>query len=369
MRYLRRAHGEPVVSIQHVVAACATAASVGVLFAPSLAHAETEAVAIHVETSGTCPSESAFLAKVRAYTTRWSAVRAGTTASRTIRVRLEDTPKQATGALAVESLRSAPSERVITGPDCETVSVALALMVAVAIDPHARTTPETDPEVARESEDASHEPEPAPEELPAEAPPSPTKDAKAPKVAASSASHAHGPVLSVDLRTEVTSAVVRGALFGAGLSLKIASPSTAHTSIVRWSPSVALGVRQSLPHDLDERGGHAQFLWTVGQVRGCPFDFAFGPAVTLSPCVEVNVGRLGASGENYANSRGASTFWLDLGGSLWASVDLSRRLFLGANVLLTAPFNRETFTLASGAPVSTAPAAGVLLGFGLGVKL
>jgi hypothetical protein len=58
-------------------------------------------------------------------------------AARTFRVRVRGDSSGASGTLVVESADSETSEREIAGPYCAAVTEALAVMVAVAIDPRA----------------------------------------------------------------------------------------------------------------------------------------------------------------------------------------------------------------------------------------
>ncbi|MBN9159829.1 MAG: hypothetical protein J0I07_02605 [Myxococcales bacterium] len=331
-------------------------AVIAVLLVPASALAEVEPVAIRYETTGACPSESEFLSEVRGYTTLWSPVPEGTTAARTIRVRVTVGPSETVGTLAVANSSGVISERDIVGPNCTAVSRALAVMVAVAIDPHAGEANERHPdESASTAEPDAERVPPTSDRL---APPQHPKEASPPIA---------GPRVTLDLRVEATSAVVRGSLTGIGMSTKLELPETTGPRWLReWKPSLGIGIRQSFPQERKLSGGSVEFLWTAGHLRVCPFRIALGGVAEVSPCAEMNIGRLHASADGFPDARGASTFWLDLGGSVWAAVNLSKRVFFSSTVLVTAPVTRQPFALASGASVSTAPALGLLGGIGVG---
>ena len=239
------------------------------------------------------------------------------------------------------------------------VSEALAVMVAVAIDPRAGGASDAGEDLPDEGAAAppTRTPAPAPVRRPEGA-------SRAP------AARDEGPRVAFDLRAETTSAVIRGGLPGVGASLRLdPSAPAARRGVHLSEPSLALGVRQSFPKERTLRGGSVGLSWTAGHLRLCPFRVVIEAVAEVSPCAEANVGVLRASARGFAEARELSTFWFDLGGSLWAAVSLSERFFLSSTVLVTMPLFRQPFALASGAPVASVPPFGVLAGFGLGVKM
>jgi hypothetical protein len=83
----------------------------------------------------------------------------------------------------------------------------------------------------------------------------------------------------------------------------------------------------------------------------------------------MNLGVLRASAEGFANARQTSITWLDVGGSMWAAVSLSKSFFLSSTILVTAPLFRRPFVLASGATAASVPAFGLLGGIGIGTRM
>lgn len=325
------------------------------LLAPASALAQEEPIAIRYDASETCLSESEFLAAVRTYTTRWKRVALETSAVRTIVVRVAANASGVAGRLTVKSPSGAISEREILGPTCVEVSRALAVIVAVTIDPASGTAG------AMKSSPPSAE---------VRVPSRPALRAPRERAPASHGPRAsEDPRLSFDARVETTSVVVRGALPGIGISAQLDLPEVRPFDFLRLEPTFGLGLRQSLPKERSFPGGSVELLWTAGHARICPLRLSPVTAVRLSPCAEANIGAVRAGADGFVVARRLSTFWLDAGASVWATVDLSTRLFLSSTVLLTVPFIRQPIVLASGTSVATVPPLGVVGGLGLGVKL
>jgi len=349
-------------------------AGVLVLFAPASVRAEDveEPIVLHYAAGDLCPSEEDFIALVRAQTPRWTRVPEGVPSRRTMRVVLSTRANGADGKLVVATPKGGVSERAIEGPTCMAVSRALALMVAVAIDPRAgEAGPTTEAPAEPEALEATP---PSAEErsnvaAPERAPARPALFRKN-GVPPSDAPARAWPRVSLELRAEATSAVVRGALFGGALTAKVELPPDAGPALLRaWQPSLGLGIRQSLPKERSLRGGSAEFTWTAAHLHLCPFRVTLRQRVALAPCAEANAGQLDVAARGFGAARSVSTFWLDVGASVWTTVMLSRHVYVGSTLLVTAPATRRPFALASGAIVSDPPVVGVLGGIGLGITM
>ena len=349
-----------------------------VLLVPLTARAEApdvEAVALLYEadanaTNG-CPSQAEFFATVRGYTSRWSPVAEGARPERTFRVRLSVRGDEWHGTLFIANESGPLAERHLVGPTCAGVARAMAIMVGVAIDLRADEANDRKP-IANERPEvpsAGGRPEEGPadrrrEEPSAEPPP------VDPGRARTARQRTPGPALAFDVRVESTSAVIRGALPGVGASMKLILPPAEEPGWLRgWKPSFGLGFRQSLPKERALTGGSVEFLWLAGNLRACPHELTIGRIVEIAPCAEMNLGVLRSSAEGFANARQASITWVDLGGSLWAAVNLSKDVFLSSTVLVTAPLSRRPFVLTSGPVAASVPAIGLLGGIGIGVRL
>ncbi|MDB5216108.1 MAG: hypothetical protein JWO86_4035 [Myxococcaceae bacterium] len=326
-----------------------------------------EPIVLTYETDGACPSETAFFEMVRSYTTRWSAVAVGTTIARTIHVHASAGPSDGAGHLTVTNTSGITSERQFVGPSCEAVSRALAIMVAVAIDPHALsegqpapTTPEAPPP----------EPAPPPEVSPVLAPPAPPTLVAPPPPPPPPSEPRSRVRLSSEVHVDVTSAVIDAALPVLGVSVAIEPPLGRSRFIPSWlRPSVAMGLRQSLPTEVMLQGGSVEFLWTAGNLRLCPFRFSVrDDLLDVALCGETDVGSLRARAQGWTQTGQSSTPWFDAGGSVYAAFSLTKALFLSANVEVIAPFTRRPFALSNGAVISMAPAVGLLGGVGVGLR-
>ena len=348
--------------------------AVAALIVPLTARAEAPEVepvtlVYEAETSATsaCPSQAEFFATVRAYTSRWAAVPEGTQAERTFRVRLSVHGDEWLGTLVIANEAGPLAERELVGPTCAGVARAMAIMVGVAIDLRADGPNDTKPSVEEPSADGRRE------EAPADGPHEEPR-AERRRVARDRPATGHprssGPTIAFDVRLESTSAVIRGALPGIGASMKLILPPPEEPRWLRgWKPSFGLGLRQSLPKERALSGGSVDFLWLAGNFRACPHELTIARVVEVAPCAEMNLGILRSSAEGFSRARQASITWLDLGGSVWAAVHLSKNVFLSSTVLVTAPLVRRPFVLTSGTVAASVPAVGLLGGIGIGVRL
>jgi hypothetical protein len=117
------------------------AASLAILLAASAGSAaETEPIRVRFEAPAGCPGEAAFLDQVRARTARARVAAAGEKA-RTFAVRLTQEGRSIHGRLAIEESSAQTELREITAERCAEVVSALALVAALAVDPHASTAP------------------------------------------------------------------------------------------------------------------------------------------------------------------------------------------------------------------------------------
>jgi len=107
------------------------------LTTPLPVQAETDPpVHIHYEAPEGCPSADAFVAQVRARTGRVHLAEDGDTGL-TLRVTIARAGSRVEGTLVVVDASGAESRREVTGDSCATVSLALALVAAMRIDPTA----------------------------------------------------------------------------------------------------------------------------------------------------------------------------------------------------------------------------------------
>lgn len=333
------------------------------------AHAsEPESIVLRYEAGAACPSESAFVDRVRAYTTRWSRVPTDAGGVRSIRVRANARAHEssARGQLTVTGTDGEATERTLSAPNCDALAEALAIMVAVAIDPSALTAHETEPSPAP-TEEAPRETESLP--LLVTTPPTEAARNEMPKPIVGEPHPSVRLRMSAALRGAVTSTVIDTALPVGELAIAIEGSFERLPAWVR--PSLSVGLRRSLPTDVSLRGGTIEFLWTAANVRLCPLGSStMRGAVDLALCAEADIGVLDAEARGYDDSRKSSLFWLDWGASARGALSLGTRAFVDVSVAMLAPsaHSRRPFELASGALVSRAPVVGVLAGAGVGLR-
>lgn len=298
-----------------------------------------------------CPSTAEFVREVRSYTSHWRIVPEGTPHARTIDIRILTIDGGARGSLTAKGPEEQTSTRILLGPSCAAVAEGLEVMVAVAIDPYAS--------------DVKHD---APD---TDAPPPPVPPAPSPPRAPGTALRDNPPSrarMTIDFRNEVNSAVVGKALFGVGVAVDI-EPSDANTRLGPFRPSIAVGVRQTLPRSTVLAGGSVTFVWSAAQLRLCPFRLPVASArLEIATCAETNLGALQARAHEYAEARDVTLFWADVGGSAWIKASLGRRWFVETTVLADFPLQRRSVELASGTVIARTPAFGMLGGIGVGAR-
>lgn len=324
---------------------------------------ERELIQLDYEAGESCPRSTDFVEQVRAYTSRWTLADSGS-AARHFRIKLEPRDGRVEGTLEIIERNGAEgadasAPRVIAGPDCATVARGMAVAVAVAIDPSAlfgdRGTGDE-----REPPPPLTPPTKKPERSrPAQQPPSREPPATA--------------RLAADARFELTSAVVTGLLPVVSAAIEVDPFAPSHRDRSRrpaWlRPSFAIGVRQSLPHEIERSTVTTDFFWTAAVVRLCPVRFVTANRrLEVTPCLESNVGVLRADASGAADARRTANLWLDGGASARATWSLDGAWFIGAAGGMVLPISRNRFELSTRSLVSQAPRVGITFGLSGGLR-
>src|SRR5262249_9529972 len=149
--------------------------------------------------------------------------------------------------LVVTATAGNTKTREIVGPECSEVAEAIAVVMALAIDPEANLEPNTsvEPEAAEPTLEGAREE------------PSRAATRRPPRPLTPSSKEERALTFAVEARGEVTSAVVQNALavLGAAFDARLCLGSRAPWWLV---PSLALGLRQSLPKHMI---GNSEFVW------------------------------------------------------------------------------------------------------------
>lgn len=327
---------------------------------------ERERIRIHYEAAPSCPSYDEFIEKVREYTSRWTLAADGDKA-RHFRLKLEPRDGRVAGTLEVSQPDSdavdANASRTIMGPDCEAVARGMVIAVAVAIDPSA-FFPEQRSEPGPVAEPLPPPPPPPPPPKQPETPRPPPPPSKPTE---------RGVAFAVDARAELTSAVVSGGLPVVSAAFEVEPfVLSGHDRSVRprWlRPSLALGVRQSLPRSIERSTVTTEFLWTATVVRLCPARFVSANGrLEIMPCVESDLGVLRANASGSSDARRTAKTWIDAGFSARVTWSIAGGWFVGGAASMVLPISRNRFKLSTGTLVSLAPNVGVTLGLVGGVR-
>jgi hypothetical protein len=302
--------------------------------APSIASASDatpEVVRLEYTASAGCPDREAFERQISARTSR-ARFEDGAQARRLFRVHVDAGPP-ATGSVTVEQDRAAGRSRGVSGDTCADVANALALVVALAVDPRAlegggaaapvpAPVPESVPAPVPESAPAPESaPVPAPESAPAPEPePAPE----------SSPSRPFSLGADLALATNTTPIPLIGpAPFFAWQSPGSTIAARVGVSVVRATTGI-----------VDMTGGSGSFVWTVGHVDGCAAFLPHGPA-RLFACARVEAGDLDAEGVSVAAPQKQSRAWFAAGPLFRTEWSVARPLFL--DLELAAMFRPVAF--------------------------
>jgi hypothetical protein len=233
------------------------------------------------------------------------------------------------------------TERAIAGASCDEVVDALALIVAISLDPNANTGPLPSPSPA------------------ARAPLRPPPPAREPVRARSrpwrweagfgfDAEGALAPRLAVGPRV--------------GLRLSRPEPSALVSSLAATAARVDSGAVHPGPGEL------ATFTLVSLRLEACSFGLASG-ALRLEPCLAAEAGSLSAAGTHPRGSRTAAVGWAAGAALGRAKLAVLDALSLQAAAGAVFPLSRYRFGFVGEPAVYETARAGLLLGIGLAVEL
>lgn len=295
-----------------------------------------EQVELEYSSGESCPDKSSFRSEVAARIRRpvtWVVADGGVH----IAIALSQTPQGATGRLEVSRGGATPTRREFTAATCGEVGSALALVVALALDPNARTEPLPPFEPAPPEEAP---PEPSPVDQPVPLPPAPTVSVSRPAMAAPPATAPPpvdyvawlGPVAGVSAGYAPEALVTLGLSVGARLSWgSWLSPTLQLTPL--WGKTGTTGPAAAL----------GDFSWAMARLEVCPLNLRLTPRLGFSPCVMGEVGRLAARGRaEGVSSASADRWWVAPG--LTAALQLEGgRWFVRLGAEAVFPATRDEF--------------------------
>lgn len=351
------------------------ASCAALLLSVAAAAAQDAVEPVHIEfhaPSG-CPGEAAFLAEVHARTSKVRGAAAGERA-RTFTITVTRRASGILGQLKIEDPPAPPALREVSGEECGEIVSALALITALAVDPHASTAPQVSlspspppvVEAPAAAAPASPSPPPSPP-LGPYIPPPPWLGPIAmplPALLPPSRSAAALPPwrLSSGLQIAAISAVAPGIIPGVGGFIDVEQRAASV-----FSPSFRASVFWATGGGSRLGPVFSNFYWFAGRLEGCPLQLRPVALVRLSPCAVIDVGRLQAEGGGRVTSSVRVRPWVApgvLGRVRWEIVDpLLVEVEAGAFV----PLVRDTFYIAPMIDIHRAPAVGASLAAGVGV--
>jgi hypothetical protein len=313
-------------------AALAVAATL--LAAPSVRAADEKPFRLDYQAAAGCPSREDLIAKLRSRSRRLVESRAAETE---VSIALTRAGERFAGRSRV-ALPDGVRVRSLDGATCEEVADALALIVALNLDPDAG------------SDDS------APDQQPNEPNPTPP----APEPAPPSTAH------------------VWSAVLGAGLTLRSGVVPNAEPGFYAFAEAdsegegVAPSLRLAVARVTGEKRGAAgtgDFAWTAVSLEGCPLGTPARGAWRLRPCAAFEVGGLHAEGRGLTLPKSPTRLWLApalVARGTWQPTPLLR---LEATLGASFPLSRPSFVFDSGERLFDVPAAGFRGAVALGVVL
>ena len=295
------------------------------------AQAQASAARLEVDAQPSCSTRDELIARVSARSTRIRFVPDGAGVP-VMTARIEPGPK---GTVVAELTVVEPDgrrfARRLEAPSCPAATDALALVVAITLDPSAVTTEAPPPA------DAKATAQPAAPTVTPRAPPPETT------VAHVDAGPAGDAVVASTRRLTVAAAggVIQGPapVPMPGLALE-AQAALDRASL--WSPAVILTLTHAWTGELVEPDGHALFTLDLAGLEACPLRVALS-VLEARLCAAGSLGRLSAQGSVTYDPRSAARPFATAGGTVRLSVPVVWRVEVRARFGAGATLWRDAF--------------------------
>lgn len=311
-----------------IFVACVAAGVVSLLPSP----ARAEAVAgpeLSYEVPQSCPSRADFSALVATRTRSWLMLDAPIAVSVEVQVAAQGAPFAGKVTLVREGRATT---RELSAPRCDELVRALALIVAILIDPRA-------------GHDAT------PGELPSASPPAGGATAPGPPVAprsdAPSPAAPQPPWFAVGPEAVLQTAVTGEPFIGPRIFLAVGRGESS-----MWLSSARLAFARAFSHATSPTSGsRAEFELGTARLEGCILRAALG-IFALEPCVFFEAGRLEARGLHRSGDVRRVEPWATTGLSLRPTLTLARRVVISAGLGFHVPLTHYQFAF-TGEPLLT----------------
>ncbi len=229
------------------------------------------------------------------------------------------------------------AERTLSDKDCAEVVRALAVILAVAVDPEAALRAPTDPGASGDPVPASGPLPPPPAPIPANPPPAsaPPLPYRPPPPSVSARpiklSGGLGPVAFV------SAGVAPVAVFGVGLGSRFDLEGDGYK--FGGGVSVLTARTGLLGPDADA----SRYTWFAVRLDACPLVFELTDGVELSPCAQADFGFLRGQGVGVVDSETQTGPWLALGGAGHLRWRPAQAFFINGSSYLHANLQRDRF--------------------------
>ena len=311
-----------------------------------------------------CPSERIFVGRVEARTSRVRLAPDDESAL-TFVVAVEAAGNDLEGSLTIREPGEAPRTRNVRSAACLDVIDALALMVALTLDPDATTealprTVEPPPAEPGSTEPEPTEPEPSPPAPRRAAPPAPSPPRPAPREASAARKSWH---LGVGARFGLHGAVAPGPTPAVTIFGSVARDPTG-----AWAPALRLKLHVARSGGFDRSVGTARFEWYAGELELCPLTLPSESTVRLSGCAGLQAGAHRGIGETENPERPIELWLASVGGvrlAWWPAPSVAVELDGAAAVAIA----RTRFFFEPSSTVHRTPRLSALGGLGVLVVL
>ena len=305
---------------------------VGVLLSSAVASATAQAnpantARLEVEAAPGCSTRDELIARVMSRSTRIRFVQDGAGVP-ILTARIEVGFRGVVAQLDVVEPDGRKFSRRLEAPSCAAATDALALVVAITLDPSAATADGAKPpDTSATTAKPDQPPDAKVRETPVERVPEPEE---APAIAATRR-------LAVGVMGEVVSGPAPALLAGAGIevqaSLDRASP---------WSPAIVLTLAHLWSADSTEADGVAEFSMDLLTLDLCPLRLA-ASWVEARACAAGSLGRLAAQGSNTYTPMSSSRPFATAGATARLALPLGSRVAILARFGAGATLWRDAF--------------------------
>jgi hypothetical protein len=300
--------------------------TIGLLLSITTARADTEPIRIEYHAHAGCPSTTDFERLVFARTNSARRAIPGEPA-RIFTVTLTQDDKGVTGRLVVREADGESVARRVSGARCEDIAAVLALATALAIDPHAALSPDTEDQQPAFAESAPPSPVAAPS---SSASPVDTDEPYTP-------STPRGPwAFALGLGPRLFLGTTPKPALGGGIWLE-ARPSHQH----RFSVGIELALLQTPSSPVQDAALDFQFFLADPQI--CPHLITLTDSLALDPCVGFELGLVTGRSSGIQDAQTARRFWAAVDPLLRLQLTPEGSWFLALEAGAQVPLSRYRF--------------------------